>query len=133
MPKVNEEQKKFISEYHLKHGKNAGEIIPLFEEKFGYSPSTKVINKWKYFNQDEEETDDKKKKAGETGELDIDTEDSRTVKDTIDFSSGDLPDKEFNRLAKKFGMSHKKLWDTLVRASNKGYKKVNASTGEFSK
>lgn len=135
MPKVTEEQKKFISEQYLTHGKGAADTIKAFEEKYGHSPSTRVFNRWKHFNESDGDGDTgKEEKTGKEGDLDVETDDTRTDKGSkIDFSSGDVPDEQFNKLCKTFGISQREMWDTLVKASNRGYTKVDPVSGEFSK
>lgn len=135
MAKITDEEKTFISELYLKQAKGTPEIIPLFEAKFGYSPSTRIVNKWKYFNEPDDDDDKKEaEKEGKKVDLGVETEDSRHVKDeTIDISKDDIPDEQFNTLCRTFGLSQAQLWDTIVRAKNRGYTKVNSVSGEFSK
>lgn len=135
MAKITDEEKTFISELYLKQAKSTPEIIPLFEAKFGYSPSTRIVNKWKYFNEPDDDDDKKEaEKEGKKVDLGVETEDSRHVKDeTIDISKDDIPDEQFNTLCRTFGLSQAQLWDTIVRAKNRGYTKVNSVSGEFSK
>jgi len=128
---VTEEQKQFISEQYLKHGKNAAETIPLFEEKYGFSPSTRVINKWKYFNEPDE-TDETPAEQPD-GTLEAESNDTRTVKDDIDISGDEIPDDVFNKMCRDSGHSQEKMWKIISKAKQRGYTSVNLSTGEFKK
>ena len=132
MPRVTEEQKKFISNLHLKEGKNAGEIIVAFEEQYGYSPSNKVINKWKYY--EETPDDEPGTQTGKTGDVDPQTGDSRTVKDeVVSFTADEMADAPFLKMCKIHGKSHAEMAKLLRKAAQLGYSKVNVTTGVFSK
>jgi|SaaInl7_200m_RNA_FD_contig_71_924158_length_994_multi_4_in_0_out_0_3 hypothetical protein len=132
MPKITEDQKSFISTKHLKDGMKNGEICVAFEEEFGYSPSNKVINKWKYHEQEQpaEET-----KGGDTGEVDPITGDTRTVKDkVVSFTAeGMEDDAAFYALCKTHGHSHEEMANMLQRAAARGYTKINITTGDITK
>lgn len=137
MPRVSDEQKRFISSKFMDEKKTGKEIIEEFQQKFGYIPSASVINKYQYYNEtveeptDDDDSDDDDKKKDKN--LDIKTKDTRTVKGVIDFSDGEIPDDAFNTLCRNVNKSKAKVFDLLQRALNEGYTKVNIETGELSK
>lgn len=136
MPNVTDEQKSFISNLYTNEEKTPKEIIEAFSEKYGFQPSARVINKWKYFAETTEKKEEKLKDdgdKGEEGDLEIETEDTRKVKDWLDFSSGEIPDDAFNRLAQNTGRSKSDLFNQLKRANELGYKQVNLENGELKK
>lgn len=133
MPNVTKEQKEFISNLYLKEGKNAGEIIVAFEAKYGYSPSNKVINKWKYFEETPAE-EEEPGKAGKTGEVIPKTGDTRTIKDeVVTFTADEMADAPFLLMCTTHGKSQAEMARLLKKAAGLGYTKVNPVSGEFTK
>ena len=66
MPRLTEEQRKFISDQFLNKKKSGKQIIEAFKEEFGFMPSASVINKYQYYSEtvnedveDEVKEDDK--------------------------------------------------------------------------
>lgn len=137
MVKLTEEQKLFISNAYNVERKAGKKIREEFQEKYGFEPAASTINKYQNYKEIKDEVEgesqEKKPKGNDSGKLELDTEDTRKIKDVYDFSSGEIPDDVFEALSKTFGHSEYKLFEVMKKAKEEGYKTVNLKTGELKK
>jgi len=137
MVKLTEEQKLYISNAYSVEQKAGKKIREEFKVEYGFEPAASTINKYQNYKDIKDEisaeTKEPEKKEEPSGPLELETEDTRKIKDVFDFSGGDIPDEVFDKLADTFGHSKKKLFDVMKKARDEGYKTVNLKTGELTK
>jgi len=130
---LNEEERLFIAEMHQKQGKVGNDIIEAFKEKHGWIPAASTITKYQLYKLEAPEKDEATQKIDPETGLEILTSDTRKQGEIYDFSDGDIEDAVFNKLAETTGHDKAILFKALKQALDKGYTKVNLTTGELTK
>lgn len=134
MPRLDEEQKKFISDQFLNKKNTGKQIIEAFKEEFGFVPSASVVNKYQYYleNIEEEEEPEEEEKEEDTG-LKVSKKDTRKQPQLYDFSDGNIDSENIEKLSRVTGKSPKAIFKLLKKAYRKGYTKIDMKTGDLSK
>jgi len=133
-------------------GKTLLEIQVAFKEKYNRTISTTSINRYGNYHiwgrgttidpDESDEIEDKsegkpKEEEKESGVMEIKVEDKRKIKkDGVDqivhFSDGEIDEKAFNKLVALRGTTQTETWEFLRKCGEKGYTKINMTTGEIS-
>ena len=133
MPRLDEEQKKFISSQFLDEKLTGKKIIEAFKDKFGFVPSASVVNKYQYYNEIIEAKEKPEKEEKIEGEgLTVKKKDTRKQPKLLDFSDGEIDDGDIATLSRVTGKSKKAVFNLLKKALRKGYTKVDLKTGDVS-
>ena len=119
-------EKQYLAELHEKY--SGKELIDRFQQKYGWIPEASEIAACKEYKK-EPEPEPLVKDDG----LEIITDDTRKVKGVIDFSSGEIPDEQFDALCLNCGKTKAEMFNLLHQAYERGYTKVNIETGDLSK
>jgi len=129
--KIKEEMKRFISTKYAEE-EDTTDILRAFGDSFGFLPTTKTIEKYKNYNQEnpiEEEEDEE----GAEGKIGVKEKDTRLEKDLIDIESIDTDDEVFSRLCRNIDKSKHDTFNLLQEALRRGFKKVDIATGDIEK
>jgi len=129
---LTEEERLFIADCFNVQKFTGKKIIQEFNEKFEWTPSASVINKYQNYKGKPEEPDETPKEE-KAEDIEIETDDTRKVKDVFDFSDGDIPDDVFDKIVKLTGKSKAQTWELLKKCHDKGLTKINLKTGDVSK
>lgn len=148
MSAYTEEQRIFINDMRMDN-KTIKEIQDAFSAKWNRVPAPVTVSKYGNYDRwgrgsspdvDEKilpKEEEPKEEEKESGVMEIKVDDKRKIKvdgkdQIIHFSDGEIDEKAFNKIVALRGTTQAETWEFLRKCGEKGYTKINMTTGEIS-